>query len=268
MPREVVDDRLIAAIHLRALTLAGLDHDPVEEHRAVQAGTIDALMAGDYDGDASLGELLRLGDTGIGTVQHLGGELIILDGVPWLIDADGAISELSLDVRTPFAVACLFRPETTLEITSTLDLASLLAQIDEAAPPGSPILALRVHGSFRDLALRSVRRQHPPYPPLSEVVKDQTTFDLESAVGTLVGFRFPDATSGLEVPGYHLHFIDDERRTGGHVMGLTLAEGTVEIDHCETLHVELPPGVSLGSPGTVDRSSIDAVEGRLGEPAD
>jgi acetolactate decarboxylase len=119
----VVDDRLIGAIHLRALTLAGLDHDPVEEHRAVQAGTIDALMAGDYDGDASLGELLRLGDTGIGTVQHLGGELIILDGVPWLIDADGAISELSLDVRTPFAVACLFRPETTLEITSTLDLA-------------------------------------------------------------------------------------------------------------------------------------------------
>ena len=48
MAREVIDDRLIGAIHVRSLTLAGLDHDAVEEHRAVQAGTIDALMAGRY----------------------------------------------------------------------------------------------------------------------------------------------------------------------------------------------------------------------------
>ena len=267
MAREIIDDRFIGALHLRALNRQGFDHDPVEEHRAVQAGTLESLMAGGYDGDTSLGEVLRLGDLGIGTIQHLGGEMIILDGVPWLVDADGVVSRVDPGTKTPFAVVCRFSPTVGVTVPEGCNLGMLVELIEAAAPKGAPILAVRIHGRFRDLELRSVRRQHPPYPPLSAVVHSQTHFRIDDAVGTLVGFRFPDATAGLEVPGYHLHFLADDRLTGGHVLEVTTIEAVVQIDHCEDLHVELPPGVTLGTPGATDAASIAAVEGRPGGKA-
>ena len=268
MTREIIDDRLIGALHLRALSREGLAHNPVEEHRAIQAGTLDALMAGGYDGDTTLGEVLRLGNFGIGTIQHLGGEMIILDSEPWLVDADGVVTRIARTTKTPFAVVCTFTAARTVAVPEGECLDSLLDLIDAAAPVRTPIVAVRVHGRFSDLALRSVRRQVPPYPPLSEVVHSQTHFAINDAVGTLVGFRFPDATAGLEVPGYHLHFLSDDRSCGGHVMGLTTAGAVAEIDHCKELHIELPPGVTLGTPGGVTRADIDAVEGRHGTVGD
>ena len=264
MATEIIDERLIGAVHLRALTRRGLDHDPTAEHQAVQAGTLDALMAGGYDGDVTLAEVLRLGDTGIGTIQHLAGEMIVVDGTPWLIDADGIVTEIPTSTKTPFAVVCQFSATVTSQLDHGLDYGSFLAALDVLAPESVPILAVRAHGTFSDLSLRSVRRQHHPYPPLSEVVQSQTSFSVPKSTGTIVGFRFPDATAGLEVPGYHLHFLDDDRTIGGHVMSLTADQVVVELDPCDDLHVELPPGVSLGSPGAADTEAIAAVEGRGG----
>src|SRR5689334_7945024 len=65
--RDIVDDRLLGALHLRSMRRSGLRHDPTVEHVAFQAGTLDALMAGGYDGDATIGDLLAHGDLGIGT---------------------------------------------------------------------------------------------------------------------------------------------------------------------------------------------------------
>ena len=43
----------------------------------------------------------------------------------------------------------------------------------------------------------------------------------------MVGFRFPQYAQGIELAGYHLHFVDAERRRGGHV--LTCRTGRVEV---------------------------------------
>ena len=43
-------------------------------------------------------------------------------------------------------------------------------------------------------------------------------FDLADVEGTMVGFRFPDYSEGIEVSGYHLHFITADRTRGGHVL--------------------------------------------------
>jgi acetolactate decarboxylase len=261
MAGDIIDDRLIGALHLRSLTRQGLDHDPVHEHLAVQAGTLRALMAGEYGGDATLGEVLRMGDLGIGTVQQLGGELIVGDGEPWVAEADGSVHRVSPTTKTPFAVVCRFEAEQTAEVTEPLSLDDLKGLLDRLAPTDAPVVAVRVDGSFRDLSLRSVERQTPPYRPLREVVAHQTEWQVAVATGTLVGFRFPDATAGIEVPGYHLHFIADDRSCAGHVMGLTLERGVVGLDRCDELHVELPAGTGLGVPGDADRSEIARIEG-------
>jgi acetolactate decarboxylase len=266
MARDIVDDRLIGALHVRALSRAGLQHDAADEHVAVQAGTLAALLEGGYDGDATLAEILRLGDLGLGTVQHLDGELVVLDGAAWAVRSDGRVDALDGSVRTPFAVVCRFRGETSLHCNRPWTLAELRDRIDgvatgEMSGLDDEIVAVRATGRFADLRLRSVARQHHPYPPLRDVVAHQTEWQVTSAVGTIVGFRFPDTLAGVEVPGYHVHFLSDDRTAGGHVIDLTMLDGDVQLQHCDNLHVELPAGVALGSPGAVDRDEVRQVEG-------
>ena len=260
MARDIIDDRLLGALHLRTLTHAGLDHDPVAEHVALQAGTLEALMAGGYEGDATLGELLRIGTQGIGTVQSLDGELIVIDGRAFAIRHDGRVDELAPSTRTPFAVVTRFAPTIEFEVDGPLTLSELRAEID-GRTIDAPIVAIRIDGSVCDLRLRSVARQDPPYRTLSEVVDDQSEWSVPSASGTLVGFRFPDSTAGVEVPGHHLHFLSDDLTIGGHVIDITVIEGRVHLDPERDLHVELPEGMSLGTPGAADRSQIERIEG-------
>ena len=259
MARDIVDDRLLGALHLRSMRRSGLRHDPSVEHVAFQAGTLDALMAGGYDGDATIGDLLAHGDLGIGTTQGLGGELVVVDGEAWLVDGDGAVRRVPPATRTPFAVVCRFAPVAT-ERGADLDLPALRARLEGASAAGA-VLAVRVDGTFSDLRLRSVHAPARPYPPLAEVTAHQTEWAVESSVGTLVGFRFPDDAAGVEVPGFHLHHLSDDRTVGGHVLAATLVAGTISVDGADELHVELPAHVGLGVPGAADRAAIRAVEG-------
>ncbi len=88
-------------------------------------------------------------------------------------------------------------------------------------------------------------RQHKPYPPLVEVVEGQPTFEFRDVRGSLVGFRFPDHARGLNVPGYHFHFITDDRTAGGHVLACRLVHGEIRVDREADLRLELPREVSL-----------------------
>ena len=264
MARDIIDDRLIGALHGRAATHHGFAHDPAVERVAFQIGTLDALIDGRYDGDATIGELLAHGDLGLGTVQHLGGELVVLDGRAFVVDGDGRVHEVPAETRTPFAVVCRFAPHASVHLEGPRSLGAVQQELDGIAPHSS-VLAVRVDGTFTHLRLRSVQEQRPPYPRLAEVTAHQTEWDLDRARGTLLGFRFPDDVAGLEAPGYHLHFLSDDREHGGHVLDGTLESGTATVDADDRLHVELPCGVGLGTPGVTDRARIRLVEGGPGE---
>jgi len=87
---------------------------------------------------------------------------------------------------------------------------------------------------------RSVPAQAKPYPPLTEVTKNQPIFDLENVTGTLVGFRAHEYVKGIGVPGYHWHFISDDLTSGGHVLEFSFDNGIVEIDVCNRFLLILP----------------------------
>lgn len=75
------------------------------------------------------------------------------------------------------------------------------------------------------------------------VVLDGTVHQVRfDGSGTIVGFRCPAFVKGVNVPGYHLHFISDDRRQGGHVLAFTLAEGSAELMTLSALHLDLPAG--------------------------
>jgi acetolactate decarboxylase len=253
------DPELIAALHPRVIGPAEVDSgEPA--FAAFQTSTIDALLHGRYEGDVTIGTLLRHGDLGIGTVDHLDGELIVVDGEAWAARVDGSLRRAPADEGTPFAVVAPFDAQVEREVQEPLDHEGLIDLVDRSAGDIRGARALRVDGVL-DVHARSVPRQEPPYRPLAEVVGEQHVFELAGMQGTLVGFRFPSVASGLEVPGYHLHAIAADHSRGGHVLRAGLRCGTVRIGGLTDLHMELPPGVQLRS-GPDDQGEMDAVEHR------
>jgi acetolactate decarboxylase len=254
----LIDESLIRTLHVEALRHHDL-HAEREPHVLFQASTIGALLDGAYEGDVTIGELGEHGDLGLGTLNGIDGEMIVLDGRFYRADIDGAINEIDPAEQTPFAVVLPFTPTVNASAEQELPDDELFAWLDGLAPDGGGALALRLDGEFSRVRARSVPKQHPPYRPLAEVIADQHVFELGAATGTIVGFRFPAYAEGIEVNGYHLHFISEDRTRGGHVLECTFAAGTAAIDPSSDLHVELPAGVSLDSP-ELSSAAHEAVE--------
>jgi acetolactate decarboxylase len=210
----MLDERLVTALHVQSLREKEL-HPEQEPHVLFQASTIGALLDGAYEGDVSFAELAEQGDLGLGTLNALDGEMIALEGRFYRADVQGAIHEVDPGTRTPFAVLTWFTPTVAVAIDRPLSHEELLAVLDDHLPDGTVACAVRVDGAFELVHARSVPRQSPPYRPLAEVVGDQRVFDLAGVEGTMVGFRFPDYSEGIEVSGYHLHFITADRTRGG-----------------------------------------------------
>lgn len=100
--------------------------------------------------------------------------------------------------------------------------------------------AVRIDGTFSYVKTRSVSRQAKPYPPLAEAAENQSVFEMRNVRGTVVGFYCPPYVQGLNVPGYHLHFVTEDRGQGGHLLECSLREGTVQMDYIREFHMKLP----------------------------
>jgi acetolactate decarboxylase len=198
-------------------------------------------MIGRYGGVMPIPELLRQGDFGLGTLDRLDGELIVLDGRAYQVRGDGVVVDVGPDRSTPFAMVTPFAPDGEFPCPRVDNLSDLDARLDEALGPQNNFLAVRVDGRFAPITLRSVHRQEPPYWPLVEVVKGQSVWTHGEVRGTLVGFRSPAWVGGLNVPGYHWHFLSDDRTVGGHVLDCRLREGRVQYDVCRDWLIKLDP---------------------------
>ena len=205
-----------------------------------QTSTMAALLDGIYDGDVTIAELLTHGDFGVGTFNHLDGEMVILDGTCYHLRADGSVTIASGQDKTPFASVLWFRPDKTITITGPSDRAALTGLIDQAIPSPNLTYALRVSGSFARVRTRTVMAQRAPYPPLTEATAHEPITDLEGVAGTLAGFRSPAYEQGISVAGYHLHFLTQDRDHGGHALDFALDHGEVAICTASELHLSLP----------------------------
>ena len=225
-----------------------------------QVAPIKALLAGCYDGDVTCGELRNKGDLGLGTFDHLDGEMIVVDRKVYRARSDGGVELVPDGVTTPFAAVTFFEPDQRLKLHRPLGLDELKGAIDAVLPSPNYPYAVRIDGTFEWVRVRSVPRQDQPYQRLVEVVKDQPTFDLHDVSGTMVGFRLPGYVDGVNVPGYHLHFIAADRFSGGHVLDGRSKDVTVGLDLTPRLTLVLPEdegfaGIQMGdfAPDELDR---------------
>jgi acetolactate decarboxylase len=206
----------------------------------VQYSLITSLAAGDYADGTPLREMLVDGDFGIGTFDQLDGELILLEGKVFQALADGKVRPADPDGSTPFSAVTFFNEDGRMGDFSAATLQHLDEMLDERLPRRNSPYAIRIDGEFEQLTLRSVPAQSTPFPPLVDVVKHQSVWEKTNVKGTLVGFRCPSWVGTLNVPGYHWHFLSDDRTVGGHVLGCRFQGATLRYDECGSILIRVP----------------------------
>ena len=204
-----------------------------------QVSTIDALLLSVYDGILTIGELKEKGDFGIGTFDKLEGEMLVVDGECYQVKVDGVAYIVPDEATTPFATVTFFDPDETVLI-ETANFSELKEILEASFPSKNVFYAVRIDGTFPYVKTRSVPAQERPYPLLVDVTANQTVFEFEDASGMVVGFWCPEFATGMNVPGYHLHFITDDRKAGGHILDLRVEGAEVALDVTPNIFMALP----------------------------
>ncbi|MCE9553393.1 MAG: acetolactate decarboxylase [Planctomycetes bacterium] len=252
MLRPVI--RFNAVVFLIAASLTGGCDRPVQprtplvsvaEDQLTQVSIINALMLGEYNGMLPMENLLRYGNFGLGTCDHLDGELIVLDGVAYQARSDGTVRKVSPQDKTPFAVITPFHADGDFACPLAKSLEQLDAQLNKQLPSQNSFVAVRIEAKLKSIHLRSVPRQEPPYARLAAVAKKQTTWTRENVEGTLIGIRCPGWVAGLNVPGFHWHFLSSDHTLGGHVIDCQIESGKVSFDVCDSWLIKLSDSVEF-----------------------
>ena len=210
----------------------------LERHSLFQVSTSNALVQGVFSGAVTVRDLKRNGDFGLGTFDRLDGELIMLDGVCYRATGGGVVTSPPDDAQVPFAVVTHFQSDLSLS-TGPGSLTDLTTALDGSRPSENLFVGIRATGRFEGLSLRAACAAESG-ENLLEATAHQSEFRVVDVEGTLVGFWAPLYARAVNVPGYHFHFLSEDRRLGGHL--LDMKAGSIEVGiHIESeLHIAIP----------------------------
>ncbi|KAG9780010.1 hypothetical protein KCU88_g3871, partial [Aureobasidium melanogenum] len=208
-----------------------------------QYSLVNALMSGVSDSGITAAQLASKGNQGLGTFVRIDGELLLLDGTVYQLQASGKIRVAAPTDQIPYAVSTHFQPQHTvtgdaarLETKDSIDV--VLERYNNHA--GNLFMAYRVDGHFRRVKCRTVKGQEYEGQPLTELGKKQFVAEYRDVEGTIVGFRSPQAWQGFFVAGEHMHFIDKDKKVGGHVLEVEADDVRIGVSTINNIHIELP----------------------------
>ncbi|MCL4502837.1 MAG: acetolactate decarboxylase [Deltaproteobacteria bacterium] len=205
-----------------------------------QSSTLQALMNGVYDSDYSFGELKKHGNFGLGTFEALDGEMVAVDGRFYQVKTDGKVYPVAPAQKTPFAEVTFFRTDKSVNAADITDLKQLEQYLTERMSSPNFPYAIKITGKFSYVKTRSVPRQARPYRPLTEVAKQQQVFEFRDVDGVIIGFFHPKYLAGVNVTGFHFHFLTGDRRAGGHLLDCRINQARVELSRMADIQLRLP----------------------------
>lgn len=135
------------------------------------------------------------------------------------------------DETVPFASVVNFTPTRKIKLDKISSYADFESFMAKQITNKNGLVAVRFSGQFKSMKTRSVARQENPYSSLVKATKNQSEFFFQDIEGDLVGFLLPKYIKGINVPGWHLHFVDKDRKCGGHVLDFAITSGELEV--CE-----------------------------------
>lgn len=204
-----------------------------------QHGTLGTLMAGLLEGTATIQEILEHGDSGLATLTGSDGEVIFIDGKAFHANAQNEFTQLTGKERTPFATITYFHAHHTFK-SANQTAQQVLDNVRSQMRSQNAFSAVKIKGTFKQVKVRMMPGQTPPYRRLIESAQRQPEYTRRDISGTLIGFYTPELFHGIGAGGFHIHFVDDARTFGGHVLDFHIEEADVEIQDFEMLAQHFP----------------------------
>ena len=189
----------------------------VEHATLFQVSSSTALVKGVYNGVVTVGQLKQHGDFGLGTFDRLDGEMLALEGHFYQMRGSGEVAEPGDDARVPFAVVTAFREDRAFVIDHVDGFNDLAAQLDRMRRTENLFCAVRIEGRFARLRARAACKAASG-ESLVAATSRQAEFEFTNVVATLAGFWTPKYARSLNIAGWHLHFVTDDRTGGGHLL--------------------------------------------------
>ena len=231
-----------------------------------QVSTLQALALGFSKSVITVKELIRHGDMGLGTFEDVDGEMIVLDGKCYRAKNDGNVVPAEDERGVPFASVCCFQSE-RLEKLGRMDTIDRLKEwltlrIEEDFGLNS-MYAVRIDGEFLKVDARSESGTKAHHVTLKDALSvTQKAFVFEDIKGTLVCVYYPDYMDGINAAGWHLHFLSDDKKCGGHVFDISLAQGDAAFCRITSVEIQIPdtPAFDTYALKAASKDEIKSVE--------
>jgi acetolactate decarboxylase len=220
-----------------------------KKNKMYQVSTLQALALGYTKAVITVRELLEHGDTGLGTYEDVNGEMIAMDGHCYQAKGDGSVAVADPETGVPFCAVAKLLGEREFEMTDKPDIESIRTELTQRIEEHfglNSMHVVRIDGEFIKVDARSEEPYKSHHVTLKEVLdKNQTSFVFENIRGSLVGVYFPDHMDGNNMPGWHLHFLSEDKSKGGHVFNVIMKNGLVRLDKISRIEIELPKAAAF-----------------------
>ena len=146
---------------------------------------------------------------------------------------DGSVKEADENETVPFSNVTFFDSDIKETLSDIENVDALKAALDNIVDQNgrNMFYFVRIDGDFEKMNVRSEIKQEKPYKSLDKALAtDQREFNYDNAKGTVVGLYCPDYMGGLNTPGWHFHFISDDRTKGGHILDLSFKSAQAQLD--------------------------------------
>ena len=235
--REVINADKATCDHVVTAALSHYFGKPF--HTLFQVSTSAALVEGLYQGAVRVSRLLSHGDFGLGTFIDLDGEMIVLEGVCYRVSSDGAVTTVEGDRLIPYAVVTRFNAQFSQQYSGLASFAELVSICDGLRASENLFYAFRIDGKFSLVGTR-VMKPVSEGTGLKAAASAQQEFLFEEQEGTLVGLWSPGFAGSFSVPGYHFHFLSNDRERGGHLLECKARDIVIGGCAMHEMHVSLP----------------------------
>ena len=214
------------------------------QNKMYQVSTLQALALGYSKAVINVEELLQEGDTGLGTFEDVNGEMIVMDGHCFRADQNGNITTVSSNTGVPFAAVAKLYGDQQFTLRNMPDITSVRAELTRKIEERfglNSMHVVRIDGVFEKVDARSEAPYRSHHITLKEVLgQTQKAFLFENIRGSLVGVYFPDYMDGINLPGWHLHFLSEDRSKGGHVFDVSILDGNAKVDRITSISIDFP----------------------------
>ncbi|WP_200974824.1 acetolactate decarboxylase [Echinicola sp. 20G] len=203
---------------------------------------LDAMRRGIYEGTNTVKELKAHGDFGLGTFNHLNGELVALDGVIYRIPPSGEVEVAPDTMISPFTSLSFFNADTTMTFPFTGDFEDLKRNIEGILPSRNVPYAIKVRSQWSEITVGGAKPvETTDTTELAVLMKSRPQYQAENIQGMMIGFFTPSLMSNVDLSPFHFHFLSEDKKFAGHLIkgSILNAELHIQIDSKDGYEIEL-----------------------------